>query len=107
MKFPPFAHYSAAMESTIVNGLDSPDADHDSQTSSVGQKSNILAAKVTSILSASYANSEIGDVLQIIDTPNTRFAPSDRRHLRIEVNKDIIDCNATIIDDFGHVAEVC
>lgn len=94
------------MESPLVNGLESIDLEYDQQVPQVGQRSNVLANKVTSILSSSYADSEIGDVLHIVDTTDPRFIAADRRHLRREVNKEVIDCNAAIIEDFGHVAEV-
>ena len=94
------------MESPLVSGLDSTDPDYDQQVPPIGQRSSVLANKVTGILSASFVDSEIGNVLRIVDTTESRFTGTDRRHLRREVNKEVIDCNAAIVEDFGHVAEV-
>lgn len=30
-----------------------------------------------------------------------------RRQLRLDVQKEVVDCNAEIVRDFGKVAEVC
>ena len=70
------------------------------------QRTTVLTNKVTSVLASSYADPEIGEVLQIIDSANSHYANRERRNLRREVNKDVIDCNAAIIRDFGQVAEV-
>lgn len=70
------------------------------------QKSNVLSGKISSVLSASYADSEIRDALQALDSTSVQNTPNFRRNLRLDVQKEVIDCNAEIIDQFGTVAEV-
>ena len=71
------------------------------------QRTNVLSNKLTSVLSASYADSEIRDTLRQLDTTNVQNTPETRRKIRLDVQKEVNDCNASIIDDFGMVAEVC
>lgn len=70
------------------------------------QKSNVLSGKISSVLSASYADSEIRDALQALDRTRVQNTPDLRRKLRLDVQKEVIDCNAEIVDQFGTVAEV-
>ena len=75
--------------------------------SSFPQRANALSNKLTTVLSASYADSEIREALRILDERNIRNEPETRRKLRLEVQKNVIDCNGEIVKDFGQVAEVC
>ena len=75
--------------------------------SSAPQRSNALSNKVSSILSASYVDSEIRDALKTLDGKKIVNSAETRRGLRLDVQKDVIDRNGSIIKDFGHVAEVC
>ena len=70
------------------------------------QRSHVLSGKISDILSASYADSGIRHALQSLDASGTRNTPELRRRLRLDVQKEVIDCNAEIIDQFGTVAEV-
>ena len=70
------------------------------------QRSHVLSSKISDILSASYADSGIRHALQILDATDTHNTPEFRRRLRLDVQKEVIDCNAEIIDQFGTIAEV-
>ena len=74
--------------------------------SSSMQRTNVLSNRLTSVLSASYADSEIRDALRQLDTTNIQNTPEIRRKIRLDVQKEVIDCNASVINDFGMVAEV-
>ena len=86
----------------LADGLDSR-----LTTSATSQTSNALSNKVASILSASFADNEIRDALHIIDEKKIQNTPEVRRRLRLDVQKEVIECNSAILKDFGHVAEVC
>ena len=70
------------------------------------RKSNALGTKVTSVLSSSYADSEIRDALRLLDKRGVQNDEETRRNLKADAQKEVIDCNAKIVDDFGAVAEV-
>lgn len=80
-----------------------------SPTSPTGtqQRSNPLASKVTSVLSASYADSDIRDALTLLDKYGIENNAETRRQLRLDVQKEVIESNGDLIKEFGHVAEVC
>lgn len=68
---------------------------------------NALSARITSVLSASYADLEIRGALETLDERSTQNTAETRRHIRLDVQKEVIECNGEIIRDFGQVAEVC
>lgn len=70
------------------------------------QRSNALANKLTSVLSATYADSEIRDALETLDARSLQNTQETRRQLALNFQKEIISCNGDIIQDFGQVAEV-
>ena len=74
-------------------------------TSSRG--TNALSTRITSVLSASYADLEIRDALQTLDARGVRNTAETRRQLRLDVQKEVIQCNGEVVKDFGQVAEVC
>lgn len=76
-------------------------------TTPLALRSNPLSSKVTSVLSASYADSEIRDALALLDTRNISNNAETRRQIRLDVQKEVIQSNGEIIREFGHVAEVC
>lgn len=80
----------------------------ESPTSPTGTqpRSNPLASKVTSVLSASYADSDIRDALALLDKRNIQNNAETRRQLRLDVQKEVLESNGDIIREFGHVAEV-
>lgn len=67
---------------------------------------NALSSRITSVLSASYADLEIRDALETLDARQVQNSAETRRQLRLDVQKEVIQCNGEIISDFGHVAEV-
>ena len=64
-----------------------------------------LHAKITSALSTSVADLEIRDALQTLDARGVQNTQETRRNLRVDIEKEIIDRNADIVNDFGLVAE--
>jgi hypothetical protein len=83
------------------DGLNSPISPTSGQA-----RSNPLSTKVTSVLSASYADSDIRDALSLLDKRGLENKPETRRQLRLDVQKEVIESNGDIIREFGHVAEV-
>jgi hypothetical protein len=61
---------------------------------------------VNSVLSASYADSEIKDALALLDERGVENTAETRRQLRLDIQKDVIESNGAVIREFGHVAEV-
>ncbi|KAB8234056.1 oligomeric Golgi complex subunit 6 [Aspergillus alliaceus] len=69
------------------------------------QRSNALTNRLTSVLSASYADSDIRDALETLSLRGIHNTPEVRRQLRLDVQQEVVDCNAEIVRDFGKVAE--
>lgn len=65
-----------------------------------------FTSKVTSVLSTSYSDTEFRDALALIDERGVQNDAETRRHLRLELQKEVIDCNSVVIGEFGRVAEV-
>ncbi|KAJ5082863.1 Conserved oligomeric Golgi complex subunit 6 [Penicillium argentinense] len=70
------------------------------------QRSTALSNRLTSVLSASYADSDIRDSLETLSIRGIHNTAETRRQLRLDVQKEVVDCNAEIVRDFGKVAEV-
>ncbi|KAL2002453.1 hypothetical protein VTN02DRAFT_6761 [Thermoascus thermophilus] len=70
-----------------------------------GTRSSALYNRITSVLSASYADSDIRDALETLDLRGVHNTADTRRQLRLDVQKEVIDCNGEIVQDFGKVAE--
>lgn len=68
-------------------------------------RSNVLSSKVSSLLSASYADIETRDALNLINERNIVNNAQTRRQLRLNVQREVIESNGVIIKEFGHVAE--
>ena len=85
----------------------SEDFDEKLTTSPTPQSSNILSNKLSSVLSSSYADSEIRDALQVLDRYQIKNTPETRRAIRLDVQKEAIERHGDIIRDFSQVAEVC
>lgn len=88
--------------SGLSDGLETPP----DVTSSQAPRTNPLSSKVTSVLSASYADADIRDALALLDKKGLENSSETRRQLRLDVQKDVIESNGDIIREFGHVAEV-
>ncbi|KAF4267787.1 Golgi transport complex subunit 6 [Aspergillus fumigatus] len=69
------------------------------------QRSNALSNRLTSVLSASYADSDIRDALETLSLRGVHNTAETRRQLRLDVQKEVVECNAEIVRDFGKVAE--
>ena len=82
---------------------------HDDKSIAAGssQRASIYTNRLTSILSASYADTDIRNALRTFDKTETQNTSALRRRLRLDVQKEVIQCNAEIINDFGGVAQVC
>ncbi|KAF2807628.1 oligomeric Golgi complex subunit 6 [Mytilinidion resinicola] len=77
-------------------------------TPSIGvssRTSNALSSRITSVLSASYADLDIRDALETLNGRGIRNTAETRRQLRLDVQKEVIQCNGDIVKDFGQVAE--
>ena len=80
--------------------------DDESIVLSLPQRSNALSNKLSNILSTSFADAEIRDALRILDERGVQNTAETRRGLRLEAQKEVIQCDGEIIKDFGKVAEV-
>ncbi|KAI9758552.1 MAG: hypothetical protein M4579_003044 [Chaenotheca gracillima] len=69
-----------------------------------GIRANALSNKLTSVLSASYADLDIRDALEYLDDRKVENTQETRRRLRLDVQKEVIACNGEIIQEFGQVA---
>ncbi|KAF1945825.1 oligomeric complex COG6 [Clathrospora elynae] len=71
----------------------------------VSRGANALSSRIASVLSASYADLDIRDALETLDDRGIQNTAETRRQLRLDVQKDVIQCNGEIVRDFGLVAE--
>ena len=86
---------------------DLPDTlEEKSAASSAPQKSNALSNKISSVLSASYTDTEIRDALRTLDERHIKNSAETRRNLRLDIQKEVIERNGNVIKDFSRVAEV-
>lgn len=73
---------------------------------SQSQRTNALANKISSVLLTSYTDTEIREAFATLDERNVQNTPEVRRRLRVDAQKDVLDCNGGIVRDFGRIAEV-
>ncbi|KAM0322389.1 hypothetical protein ACHAQA_009456 [Verticillium albo-atrum] len=66
---------------------------------------NPLSSKVTAVLSTSYADSEFREALALLDERRVNNNAHVRRQVRLDLQKEMIECNGEIITDFGRVAD--
>ncbi|EED17492.1 Golgi transport complex subunit Cog6, putative [Talaromyces stipitatus ATCC 10500] len=71
----------------------------------VAPRSTALSNRLASVLSASYADSDIRDALETLDKRGVKNTAEKRRQLRLDIQKEVLDCNGEIVADFGKVAE--
>jgi hypothetical protein len=96
--------YFSGLENLSRDGLNGPLSPGDDSAAS--KRATALSTKLASVLSTPYADSEIREALRLFDL---RQVPSDdwsRQNLKGLAEKEVIECDARIVDDFGHVAEV-
>ena len=89
-----------------LNALSTADYEDTATSSTYPQKSHALSNRLTSILSTSFADGELRDALRILDEKEFKNTSEARRWLRLDAQKEVIECNSDIIKDFGQVAEV-
>lgn len=97
------SYFSDRVTSPIADGANSI-LSPTTPTSAI-PKSNALQNRVTSVLSASYADLEIRDALSMLDERGLQNTAETRRNLRLDVQQELIECNGEIVQDFGKVAE--
>ncbi|CAD6564789.1 MAG: Golgi transport complex subunit 6 [Alectoria sarmentosa] len=73
--------------------------------SSTPQRSNALSNKFSGVLSASYADSEIRDALHSLDENEIKNTAETRRRLKLNVQKQVIQRNGVVVQEYGNVAE--
>ncbi|KPI42984.1 Conserved oligomeric Golgi complex subunit 6 [Cyphellophora attinorum] len=84
------------------DGLLSPEGDGSSV-----RRANALSARISTVLSTSYADTEIRQALRLFELRQTQggsnasYGSSDLKAL---AEKEVVDSNAQVVDDFGHVA---
>lgn len=86
------------------NGTGTPAAS--SPSTPPTQRSTALTNRLTTVLSASYADSDIRDSLETLSLRGIHNSEKTRRQLRLDVEKEVVNCNAEIVKDFGKVADV-
>jgi hypothetical protein len=77
-----------------------------SPPSAAAKVANPLSSKVTTVLSSSYADTEFREALALLDERGVSNTAETRRQLRLDLQKEVIDSNGEIIDEFAKVAEV-
>lgn len=95
--------YLSSLDGFASNNLESP-VDSRGETISA-RRTNALSTKLTSVLSSSYVDHEIRDALRLLDVRGVHNDEETRRNLKLSAQREVIDCNAKVVDDFGHVAE--
>lgn len=73
----------------------------------VPQRTNVLTHRLNNVLSASFADSDIRDVLRALDGNKVTNTAETRRTIRLNVQKGVIERNGAIIKDFRPIVEVC
>lgn len=58
------------------------------------------------MLSSSFADTEFKEALALLDERGIQNTEETRRQLRLDLQKEVIDSNGEIIDEFAKVAEV-
>lgn len=92
---------------SAIDGFEGSPASPASPSTAFSTSRSNLSSKVTTVLSASYADLEIRDALNLLDERGVESNAETRRQLRLDIQKDVIDSNGDIIREFGLVAEVC
>lgn len=95
-----------------MSSLLSPRDDHgllsptSPQSPSFTKGTNPLSSKVTTVLSSSYADAEFRESLALLDVRRVHSTPETRRQLRLDLQKEVIESNGEIINEFAKVAQV-
>ena len=70
-----------------------------------GPQKTSLSNRLSGILSASFADLDIRDALETLDARGIQNDAETRRRLRLDVQKEVIECNEEIVDNFGLVSD--
>ena len=89
--------------STDITGLVAQGSQENFQ---LGRSGIALSNRITTVLAASYADLEIRDALEIFDKRGLVNSAQTRRQLRRDVQRELIQRNGEVVQDFGKVAEV-
>lgn len=95
---------SAGSRRVSTSSSPSDASSHGQQYSS--KAANPLTSRVTSVLSTSYTDTEFRDSLLLLDSRQTQNDGQTRRRFRLDLQKEVMDKDGEIIDEFGHIAEV-
>ncbi len=90
-----------------LNGLSTFTASPFPPSAGGAPRSGALSNKLISVLSTSYADLEIRDALETLDARGVSNTQETRRNLRLDVQKEVINCDGEILKEFGQVAQVC
>lgn len=96
-------HYFSENGDSLGNGTGPPVSP---SSGPVSGRNSTLSNKLTAVLSRSYTDPDIRGTLSILDDRGVVNDVDTRRGLRLEAQKEIIECNGAIVQDFGLVAEV-
>ncbi|EER23375.1 Conserved oligomeric complex COG6 family protein [Coccidioides posadasii C735 delta SOWgp] len=91
-----------AAGSPSLDGM--PSSPHMANTGST-PKPTALFNRLNAVLSTSYTDPDIRDSLETLDKRGLQNTAETRRTLRLDIQKEVIDSNGSIIQDFGKVAE--
>lgn len=97
-------NYFAGLDGLSRDTLDSPLSPGEEGLAS--KRATALSTKLATVLSASYADSEIREALRLFDLRDVALGEDSTHNLKALAEKEVIDANARVVDDFGHVAEV-
>jgi len=94
---------------TMTTNTASFDTDGPGSDGNSTRRGNALSNKLTRVLSSSYADVEVRDALRLYDGRYAHGQDEVDRDLdlKYEAQKEVIDANARIVDDFAKVAKVC
>ncbi|KKY32871.1 putative oligomeric golgi complex subunit 6 [Diaporthe ampelina] len=74
-------------------------------TASAFKGPNPFSSKVNTVLATSYADSEFRGALSLMDDRGLTNSAATRRQVRLQLQKEVIDSNGSIIVEFGRVAD--
>jgi hypothetical protein len=102
----------AVATGSIVHGRKVSSSNIESESSTTASttgcpRSNALSTRISSVLATSYADLEIRDALALLDDRKTVNTAETRRRIRLDIQKDVIESNGAILQEFSHVVEVC
>lgn len=94
-------------EARISADVMSPSTAASPSRSVFSKGSSALSSRISTVLSASYADLDIRDALETLDERRVSNNQETRRQLRLDIQREVVECNGEIVQDFGQVAEVC